>query len=182
MRAVIIRHGKVDFERRKCCTSDEFNEDCDTYDRAPIGVVRSDVSEMKYEAIYVSNLVRTHETARQLFGDEEFIETDLIREVPLCAAFSFKKELPLIMWNVLGRLQWLFNIHVQKEIRRETVRRADQFIKMIIEDHKDCMIVSHGFFMHTLIRCMKKQGFRIHGTHANYSNGEYIVAELEGRG
>ncbi|MCM1553786.1 MAG: histidine phosphatase, partial [Butyrivibrio sp.] len=70
-----------------------------------------------------------------------------------------------------------FNIHSQKECRRETIYRADQFIEMIIKRETDCIIVTHGFFMHTLLNQMKKKTFQISHTRLNYSNGEYIIAE-----
>ena len=34
MRAIIIRHGKVDFQWRKWSTSEQFNKDCKMYDEA----------------------------------------------------------------------------------------------------------------------------------------------------
>ena len=48
---------------------------------------------------------------------------------------------------------------------------------MIAEKEKDCIIVTHGFFMHTLINQMKQQAFKISHTKLSYSNGEYVIAE-----
>lgn len=87
------------------------------------------------------------------------------------------KKLPLIFWNVSGRLQWFCNVHSQKECREKTVYRAEQFIEMIIEKENDCIIVTHGFFMHTLLSQMKKQGFQISHLRISYSNGECVIAE-----
>lgn len=36
MRAVIIRHGKVDFKWKTRRTSEQFNEDCKMYDEVPL--------------------------------------------------------------------------------------------------------------------------------------------------
>ncbi|MGN0156384.1 MAG: hypothetical protein ACI39N_03980, partial [Lachnospiraceae bacterium] len=177
MQAVIIRHGKVNFKWKTWSTSEQFNEDCKMYDKAPIFPVCSDVSQMNYQNIYVSSLARSRETAKQLFGEKGFISTKLIDEVPLCACVTSNRKLPLVFWNVLGRLQWLLNIHFQKECRNETVQRAELFVKMIVEKNEDCIIVSHGFFMHTLINVMKKWGFQISHTRIKYSNGEYILAQ-----
>lgn len=80
-------------------------------------------------------------------------------EVPLCASVSSDKKLPLIFWNVSGRLQWFFNIRLQKECRKETVHRARLFVEMIAEKKETCIVVTHGFFMHTLLTQMKKQAF-----------------------
>jgi broad specificity phosphatase PhoE len=177
MRARIIRHGKVDFQWRKYSTSEQFDRDCKMYDDAPIFPLISGEPNVDYQNIYISSLQRTKETANQLFGEKDFATTKLIDEVPLCASIVSNIKLPIIFWNVSGRLQWFLNIPLQKESRKETIYRATQFIKMIVEKDNDCIIVTHGFFMHTLLRQMKKQGFRISHSRLSYSNGECVIAE-----
>ena len=51
------------------------------------------------------------------------------------------------------------------------------FVAMICKDNKDCAVVTHGFYMHTLLRQMKKAGFRINTSSIEYKNGECIIAE-----
>lgn len=147
------------------------------YDEAPIFPLLSDSTPTDYSDIYISSLRRSRETASQLPGGGELICTKQIDEVPLCAGIISHKRLPLLFWNVLGRLQWFFNSCSQKEGRTETVYRVGQFVKMIIKKDKDCMIVTHGFFMHTLLKQMRKQGFRIHHKRFRYSNGEWVIGE-----
>lgn len=91
MRAIVIRHGKVDFQWRKWSTSKQFNEDCKRYDEAPVCPLISDGYPAEEQDIYISSLGRSKETARQLFGAKEFICTELIDEVPLCAGIISKK-------------------------------------------------------------------------------------------
>lgn len=123
------------------------------YDKAPIFSLLSNDSRMNCQTIYISSLQRSRETAEQLFGERDFISTKLIDEVPLWASVTSNKKLPLIFWNVSGRLQWFLNIHSQKEGRKETVYRAERFIEMI------------------------KQAFQISHTRLCYSNGECVIAE-----
>ena len=177
MRAIVIRHGKVDFQWKKWSTSEQFNKDCQMYDEAPIYLLLSNGIRINYQDIYISTLQRSRDTAKQLFGERDFIPTKLLDEVPLCASIISNKKLPLIFWNISARLQWFFNIHSQKECRKETVYRAEQFINMIAEKEKDCIIVTHGFFMHTLLSQMKEQAFKISHTKLSYSNGEFVIAE-----
>ena len=177
MRAIIIRHGKVDFQWRKWSTSEQFNKDCKMYDEAAIFSLLSDVPQINYQNIYTSSLQRSRETANQLFGEKDFISTKLLDEVPLCASVTSNKKLPFIFWNVSGRLQWFLNIHSQKECRKETIYRAEQFIEMILRKNNNCIIVTHGFFMHTLLSQMKRQAFQISHTRLSYSNGEFVIAE-----
>lgn len=177
MRVVVIRHGNVHFQWKKWSTSEQFNKDCKMYDEAPVSSLLSDVPEIEAQNIYISSLQRSRTTANLLFGDKDFICTKLIDEVPLCASVTSNRKLPLIYWNVSGRLQWLLNIHSQNECRKETVNRARQFVEMIAKEEKDCIVVTHGFFMHTLLEQMKKQGFHINHTRLSYANGECVIAE-----
>lgn len=177
MRVVIIRHGKVDFTWKKWSTSEQFNKDCKMYDEAPILPVLSTAPRIDNANIYISSLQRSRETAIRLFGEKDFISTKLIDEVPLCASITLNKKMPLIFWNVSGRLQWFFNSRSQKECRRETAYRAGQFVDMIAEKKKDCIIITHGFFMHTLLNQLKKQEFQINHTRLSYANGECVVVE-----
>ena len=177
MKVIIIRHGKVDFNWKTWSSSEKFNEDCKRYDEAPIFICGVDVPKIDSKNIYISSLQRSRETAKQIFGQKDFMSTKLIDEVPLCASITSNKKLPLMFWNISGRLQWLFNIQRQKECKRETVQRAEQFVEMIVGKKEDCVIVTHGFFMHTLIKVMKKKAFRMNHTRLSYSNGECIIAE-----
>jgi broad specificity phosphatase PhoE len=178
MQVFIIRHGKVDFKWSGWSTSKQFNRECQMYDEAPILPSLSGESVIYYQDIYISSLTRSMETAMQLFGEKDFITTKLIDEVPLCASIDSKIRLPLIFWNVSGRLQWFFNIRSQKEGKRESIYRAEKFLRKISEKERDCIIVTHGFFMHILLSQMKKLGFRISNARLSYSNGECVIAEL----
>lgn len=172
-----MRHGKVNFQWKKWSTSEQFNQACEMYDKAPVFTLFPDIPQIDCQTVYISSLQRSRDTAIQLFGEKDFISTKLLDEVPLCASVPSNIKLPLMFWNVSGRLQWFFNIRSQKEIRKDTVYRAEQLIEMITEKEKNCMIVTHGFFMHTLLRQMKKHTFQISHTRLRYSNGEYVIAE-----
>ena len=132
MRAIIIRHGKVDFKWKNWSTSEQFDMDCRKYDKASVKPFSSVVSKVK---------------------------------------------LPLLFWNISGRLQWLFNNHRQQECRKDTIYRAEQLVKVLLHNEENCAIITHGFFMHILSDSLKKNGFCISNVRLQYSNGEYITAE-----
>ena len=48
---------------------------------------------------------------------------------------------------------------------------------MICNENKNSAVVTHGFFMHTLLRELKKAGFKTDKSFAEYKNGEYVIAE-----
>ena len=170
----IIRHGKVNHVWKKSCTSAEFDEECRLYDIAPIEDM-SCSQTYKAQKVYISTLDRSYQTARQLFGEKEFAKTALINEVPLSSSFDTKIKLPLWFWNVTGRLQWFCNSKRQIETKKQTKERAEEFVQELIQNNEDCAIVTHGFFMHTLISVMEKQGFKADNTSMNYKNGEAVV-------
>ncbi|MCR5098274.1 MAG: histidine phosphatase family protein [Lachnospiraceae bacterium] len=179
MKVAVIRHAEVDFCWQKGYTSDGFDMDCCRYDSAPIREMMYSIPQVRCEKIYISELSRSQNTAKKLFPDGEFIKSELINEVPLKSSFDTKNKMPLWFWNVSGRLQWLINNSRQIEGREQTIERANRFITMICNDNKDCAVVTHGFFMHTLLQEMKKVGFIINSASVKYKNGECIMAEIE---
>ena len=113
--------------------------------------------------IYVSDLKRSQETAVQLFGHVSLQEMMQLGEVPLRSAFDTTIKLPLWVWNVSGRVQWFLNRKRQVESRKETIKRADDVIRILERDGRDCILITHGFFMKTLIKRMKVHGYEIRG-------------------
>ncbi len=177
MKIVIIRHAEVDFSWNGKSTSDMFDSDCIGYDSASIKEIKYRIPLIAYKRIYISELSRTKDTAKILFPDRDYIVSGLINEVPLRSSFDTKKKMPLWLWNFSGRLQWFVNSARQTEGRNKTRERAGRFVTMITNENIDCAIVTHGFFMHTLLSEMKKAGFRTNISSVAYKNGEYVVAE-----
>jgi broad specificity phosphatase PhoE len=179
MKAVIVRHAEVDFGWSRQCSSADYDSDCSGYDSAPIKEKEYKIPQLGYQRIYISELSRSRATAELLFPGRDYTESGLINEVPLRSCFDSEKKFPLWFWNIFGRLQWLFNSSRQAEKRDETKERARQFIAMVSEENMDCVLITHGFFMHTLLQEMKKAGFKTGKASAEYKNGEYIIAEKD---
>lgn len=177
LKVMIIRHGKVDYSWTKWCTSEEFDKECHEYDLAPILPLTYNMSQEEFCRYYVSSLPRTKETAQMIFGDKEFITQSLIDEVPLSASIDTRTKMPLLFWNITGRLQWMMSSRKQSETRAETSIRAMRFVRLLIERNEDCAVVTHGFFMQLLLVAMKKQGFRVNRRSLVFDNGEYVIAE-----
>lgn len=79
----------------------------------------------------------------------------------------------------MGRLQWLTRSKRQPENEMQTNMRAERFASMIISQNEDCVVVTHGFFMHSLIKTLEKKGFKADNNHLSYSNGEVIKLTRE---
>lgn len=87
-------------------------------------------------------------------------------------------QLPLWIWNVMGRLQWYLNSSRQNESRHDTTKRADKVIYELEKKNVDCVLVTHGFFMNTLINRLKKQGYSVNGQKLlRFSNLQMVTAE-----
>ena len=177
MRAVIIRHAEVDYCWIRRCTSEVLDSQCRKYDISPIRNGTYNIPQPVYQKIYVSELSRSHDTAKILFPNGKYSESRLINEVPLKSCYDTKLEMPLWFWSLVGRLQWFINSKRQVESRRQTRERAREFAELIGNDGMDIAVVTHGFYMHTLLREMKKMGFRMTGSSVKYKNGEYVIAE-----
>ena len=176
MRVVIIRHAEVNFRWSRQCTSEKFDSEWRKYDHSLIKNVTYSIPPIEYRRIYVSELRRSRDTAKILFPDGTDFESGLINEVPLKSSFDTKVNMPLWFWNLTGRLQWFVNSGRQVEGRRQTRERAKEFVEMIGNDDMDVAVVTHGFFMHTLLKEMKKVGFKMTGASVKFKNGEYVIA------
>ena len=177
MKVIIIRHGTVAYDWKRAYSSNEFDRACFQYDKAPIMRMSYDIPFLDVQQIYVSTLPRSRDTAIEIFGKKDFISTELVNEVPLGSSFNSKIRLPLWFWNITGRIQWFFNTGRQAESRKETIVRARKFVNRLNTSGCDSAVVTHGFYMHALVKQMKKAGFKISKTIRNYKNGDYVVAE-----
>lgn len=176
MKITIIRHGKVNMKWKKWYTSEQFDRDCAKYDISPICPIDDTPEELRGE-IYISTLQRSFQTAERLFGKRTFVETELLNEVPLRSFCDSKISLPLWMWNVGGRLQWMMQSRRQPERKADTQKRARRLVENLIEQNRDCILVSHGFFMRTLITELKRQGFCISKNGVGIANLAQITAK-----
>ena len=171
----------MDFEVKhtweKYCSSEEFDDECRLNDIAPIEEMTK-AAICDASIIYISTLDSSYQTAKKMYGERSFCRTELINEVPLKSAFDTQLKLPTWYWNILGRLQWLANSSRQPEPRSQTEKRAERFTRGIVKRNEDCVVVTHGFFMHTLISVMKQRSFNCDKTSAHYKNGEAIIMTL----
>ena len=177
LKVIIIRHGTVAYDWERTYSSIEFDRACIQYDKAPVMQMSYDIPFLNAYQIYISTLPRSRDTAIEIFGKKDFICTEMADEVPLRSSFNCRIELPLWFWNITGRIQWFLNINRQVESRKETRARAKKFVGLLNTDGCDSAVVTHGFYMHTLVKEMQKAGFRISKQMRNYKNGDYVFAE-----
>lgn len=177
MKIVVIRHGRVDYIWHGWYTSEEFDKACIEYDKAPIMHTVYNIPLIGLDNVFISSMLRSRDTATDLFGIDKLKQNKWLDEVPLRSSFDTKIKMPLWFWNLSGRLQWFINCPRQIEGRNYTQTRARKMVELLCQEGNDGVIVTHGFFMHILLREMKHVGFIFGKTNINYQNGEYTIAE-----
>lgn len=161
MKIIIVRHEKVDFIWDKKYNSVTYDLACKKYDSSSIVPEKRHFETEDIETIYISELLRTYETACKIFGNKKFIKTSLINEVPLNSFTDTGNMYPLWVWNFMGRLQWLLQNKRQAETRKATILRAKEMIGVIEKNNENCYVITHGFYMRTFIKELKRKGYRI---------------------
>ncbi len=180
MRIIIVRHGKVNMKWPKKCSSDEFDKACAQYDKSDLESININPLDKQTDRIYVSKLSRSADTAKILFPNKEYSVMPEIGEVPLKSFMDTTKRIPLWIWNILGRLQWYIGSNRQLEKRTDTIQRANIVIDLCESKKEDCILITHGFFMKTLIGVLKKRGYVLIGNNQlEIKNLQMILAENE---
>lgn len=160
---------------RNFYSSEEFDRACREYDRAPIEAAELSVDQTAEGVVYISRLERSKSTALCFYGKAALKQTELLDEVPLRSSFDTELRLPLWFWNLTGRIQWFLNHPRQAESRRLTERRARKLVGKVCAAGEDCILVTHGFYMHTLVKEFQKAGFKTKQRRAYYQNGQEIA-------
>lgn len=95
--------------------------------------------------------------------DDDFalLSTELLNEVPKRSYCDTEKKISKGMWTARSRIQWFFNNHRQPETKTETKVRAEKLVDILEADGRDCVLISHEFFLYTLKGALEKRGFLI---------------------
>jgi Fructose-2,6-bisphosphatase len=147
------------------------------YDTSPIFTDRTIDYADNGRIIYISALQRTNDTARLIFGDKNFRKSKLFNEVFIDSFMDSSLQIPRVLWNFIGRVQWFFNSSRQSETRLSTVHRVRKAIRYLEKQNEDCVIVCHAFYMRVLIFELKRKGYRQTNQSQQYDN--LGVNELE---
>lgn len=177
MKIYIIRHARVDMEWPDRCTSHKFEELMDLYNTSNIDPVKEPAMNVPCNNIYVSNLVRSLKTAQGLFPNAEHKKLEDIMEVPISPYKDTEGLVTVWSWNFFGRLQWFLNNRRQPEVRKDTYKRAQRVVDVLEDGGLDCVLVSHAFFIKTLVKVLKKNGYKVEGDRpSGLRNLEMVIA------
>ena len=164
MRIGLIRHFKVDYHKNFFMTSKQFKEWERNYNKSDVVIKDVNLMGIEWDKCYSSTLIRAEITAKSVYNGE-IVQSELIRETIIDPIFKSKCKLPYWFWAVSGRLAWYFNHKSQEENKIITKDKAKRFIDELEENAKregseNILIVTHGFFMFSLQKELKKRGFK----------------------
>ncbi len=161
MKIGLVRHFKVFTPPRNSkLNSAEFNDNMSGYDIYPVKPNKVNIDSGEWDVCYASTLSRAQTTAKTIYNGE-IISTPLIIEVPLSAFIITNTRLHYMVWQIVGRVAWLFSCKSQKEVKPQTLLRINEFIKLIENSgYQNILMVTHGFFMKVFVRELKKRGFK----------------------
>lgn len=160
MRIGLVRHFKVDYKAKKMMNSNDFEEYVISYDNAAVIHNEIDVEYSKWNKCYCSDLKRAIITAKSIY-DKELEITDLLREVKMYPVKKLSIRIPSFIWSISSRVAWKLNHGSQLETASYTRKRAKEFLsKLDLNSDQNILIVSHGFFLITLIDELRLLGFK----------------------
>jgi len=160
MKIGLIRHYKVDYKAKKLMSSHDFEEYVTNYDNASIIENKTDLERSQWNICYCSDLTRALITARSIY-DKELQITNLLREVKMYPVRKTQLKIPGFLWSVSSRIAWQLNHVSQLETSEQTRKRAKIFLsKLDLKGDENILIVSHGFFLITLVNELKRLGFK----------------------
>lgn len=151
----LLRHYKVKDPIKKKLNSKEFNSWVELYDSYDLEYKNLDIPK-GIKKVFVSTQNRAIKTAEFLKLDYEL--EPLVVEVEAKSLFSSDFRFSKSFWLILGRISWFFNF-CASERKKESKKRAKEFIKKCLESEGDVLVVSHGLFLKVLIAEFKKLGF-----------------------
>jgi broad specificity phosphatase PhoE len=153
----ILRHFRVKDNTSGWLDAKAYNLWTESYDRMELEYL--DIKLPKVDEVYCSPKARTIMTAQHL--KLIFTLDERLIEVPT-TTFSDKLRLPKGVWLIIDRLLWALNLS-KAETKEQTKMRAKSFVDEL-DFKQDVLIVTHGFYMKTLIAELKNRGFKGEGT------------------
>lgn len=159
MRIGLVRHFPVTEPwPRGWVTSEELQRWRVRYDAAEPIVGPIDVSAVKWQRCFSSDLKRAYVTAQKAFSGT-ITQTPLLREVETLPCAPARWRLPLWGWRWVFRLAWLSGHKSQRPARDDLQRRIRELADLLEAEPVDTLVVSHAGVMIFLRKELVRRGF-----------------------
>ncbi len=173
MKIILVRHYKVNINHDSWLDSDAYSKYCTDYNISPI--IDQEPPQLPDLKLYSSYMQRAIQTAKLATGKDSEI-LDNVYEVTFNGFLKSKIKLPFLIWELIARVQWFFNIDKQKETKKMTFDRINKASDYLIKQNLNCIVVMHSIAIKVMSRVLISRGFK--GKKVYYiKNGEAIVFE-----
>ena len=135
--------------------ADEFDRWVEAYDRYELKYIDIKLPQ-NIDTIYVSTQNRALRSV--LYITEKFQRSELLVEVRPESFIKTQIKLPKIVWLIISRILWYFNLS-KGENRADTIQRAEAFIERV-DLEQNSLIITHGFFMKVLVQRLRLRGYK----------------------
>ena len=189
MEIYLVRHGKSVWTENKAITCKEFKDWVLKYDmngvfeeeNYPIETIKKIASA---KVIITSNLERSIKSAGILkpncvtISDQLFRETDLSFPNKNLMGIKLKPN----VWTVILRCLWLVGYSRDCESLSAAKMRAKRASKILIkfaQEHKDVVLIGHGFFNKLITKELQENGWNSDGkaSSKHWHSNTYIMKE-----
>ncbi len=171
-RIYLLRHAEVSIEQPVWGKAEKVREYKKQYNLAPVkqeipGELRAIADSLSaISKIYTSNLPRSKQTARLLFGDSAIIETDSrLNEIEYPVLNNKLVKIPVKFWLSLSRGLWMLNLNNKEtnslKDEKDKISKLARELTLTSEKEENVFIVGHGFFNRMMLKELKKTGWRV---------------------
>lgn len=178
----MTRHGETEWNKIQRC---QGWLDSPLTDKGVLAgkALALEVSDVKFDSIYSSDLSRAYNTAKLIKPNENIIKTPLLRELNLGAwnglLFSELKDRDPEDFNDYFHNTAKYKSSTGGENFHDIMKRIDEFFKKYIYNSSDenVLIVSHGVAMIAIFNYMTDVPVERFWTNEVKKNGEFNIVE-----
>lgn len=170
MNIELVRHFEVDHRWKKYKNSREVELACEGYNTA--GIKNTFPIKNSYKRVYISGFIRTKLTSDYLDKREIIIKDERLNELTLNPFIQTEKRLHSMVWILVWKFSWYFNLPLAKETKRDTQTRIKEFLDSIETEGENITIVGHALMFGVLVKELLRRGYKGKVKPAFFMNGE----------
>jgi len=167
MKIVLIRHGKVNYPPLAIISAATFSNWLTAYNNNELDKSSTPTDEvleivLKTKAVVCSELIRSHDSAKELGVKNVTYSNSIFNEAGLPTANWRFPPLSVRIWAILFRLLWLVGYSENSESLSETRIRAMKAIEKLIDlatIHGSVAFIGHGIFNRMLANRLLEAGW-----------------------
>ncbi len=159
MKVWILVCGAAERPLPKRCTGAAFEKALAAEAESGIGPYTGRTMKTAGRAVYLAPGRRAYETAERVISGAEPVVEPLLAPIPYRAWKDTEAEHPLWLWRMMARRQAHSGDPRQPESRATSIARAEELIKKLEAEGRDCLLVLDGDFLSLLLDRLRRHGY-----------------------